>query len=194
MLIKQVDHNGGGNNIRFGDIFTEDQFEGETFDYFLTNPPFGVDWKKQQTEIEREHEKQGFAGRFGAGLPRVNDGSLLFLQHMIAKFERLRPAEHKHGSRLSHRLLRLAVFYWGRRLRRKRDPPVAHRERLAGGYHRPARAAFPDPHALVDRVKHEVPRCLTPDQRERLFLAPEPPRWCIDMHKWPYDGTSAAKP
>jgi hypothetical protein len=89
MLIKQVDHNGGGNNIRFGDIFTEDQFEGETFDYFLTNPPFGVDWKKQQTEIEREHEKQGFAGRFGAGLPRVNDGSLLFLQHMIAKFERL---------------------------------------------------------------------------------------------------------
>ncbi|MGN2393324.1 HsdM family class I SAM-dependent methyltransferase, partial [Pelomicrobium sp. G1] len=72
-----------------------------TFDYFLTNPPFGVDWKKQQKEIEREHEKQGFGGRFGAGLPRVNDGSLLFLQHMIAKFEPVRPAEHKHGSRLA---------------------------------------------------------------------------------------------
>jgi type I restriction enzyme M protein len=74
MLMKQVDHNGGGNNIRFGDSFTEDQFSRETFDYFLTNPPFGVDWKKQQKEIVREHEKLGFAGRFGSGLPRVNDG------------------------------------------------------------------------------------------------------------------------
>jgi type I restriction enzyme M protein len=101
MLIKQVDHNGGANNIRFGDSFTEDQFADETFDYFLTNPPFGVDWKKQQKEIEREHDKLGFAGRFGPGLPRVNDGSLLFLQHMIAKFEPVRPAEHKHGSRLA---------------------------------------------------------------------------------------------
>ncbi len=101
MLMKQVDHNGGGNNIRFGDSFTEDQFAGETFDYFLTNPPFGVDWKKQQKEIQGEHDKLGFAGRFGAGLPRVNDGALLFLQHMIAKFEPVRPAEHKHGSRLA---------------------------------------------------------------------------------------------
>jgi type I restriction enzyme M protein len=66
MLMKQVDHNGGGNNVRFGDSFTDDQFAGETFDYLLTNPPFGVDWKKQQMEIEREHDKVGFAGRFGA--------------------------------------------------------------------------------------------------------------------------------
>src|SRR5262245_33035304 len=101
MLMKQVDHNGGGNNIRFGDSFTEDQFGGETFDYFLTNPPFGVDWKKQQKDIQREHDKLGFDGRFGAGLPRVNDGSLLFLQHMIAKFEPVRPSEHKHRSRLA---------------------------------------------------------------------------------------------
>ncbi len=101
MLMKQVDHNGGGDNIRFGDSFTDDRFEGETFDYFLTNPPFGVDWKKQKNEIQREHEQRGFAGRFGAGLPRVNDGSLLFLQHMIAKFEPVRPAEQKHGSRLA---------------------------------------------------------------------------------------------
>ena len=101
MLMKEVDHNGGGNNVRFGDSFTEDQFAGETFDYFLTNPPFGVDWKKQQKEIQQEHDKRGFDGRFGAGLPRVNDGSLLFLQHMIGKFEPVRPAEHKHGSRLA---------------------------------------------------------------------------------------------
>jgi hypothetical protein len=53
--------------------------------------------------------------------------------------------------------------------------------------------AFPA-ETLMDRVKAEVPRCLTPEQRERLFLTPEPPRWCIDMHKWPYDGTTAAKP
>ncbi len=106
MLMKQVDRNEGENKIRFGDSLISDpkegdQFAGETFDYFLTNPPFGVDWKKQQKEIEREHDKLGFTGRFGAGLPRINDGSLLFLQHMIAKFEPVRPAEHKHGSRLA---------------------------------------------------------------------------------------------
>jgi len=98
MLMKQVDHNGAGNNVRFGDSFTEDQFAGETFDYFLTNPPFGVDWKKQQKDIQQEHDKRGFDGRFGAGLPRVNDGALLFLQHMIAKFEVVLPAD---GSRLA---------------------------------------------------------------------------------------------
>lgn len=101
MLMKQVDHNGGGNNVRYGDSFTEDQFAGETFDYFLTNPPFGVDWKKQQKEIQEEHDKRGFDGRFGAGLPRMNDGSLLFLQHMWDKREPVRPAQHKHGSRLA---------------------------------------------------------------------------------------------
>jgi len=101
MLMKEVSHNGGGNSVRFGDSFTEDKFPDETFDYFLTNPPFGVDWKKQQKEIQREHEKSGFDGRFGAGLPRVNDGSLLFLQHMIDKFEPVRPEKHKHGSRLA---------------------------------------------------------------------------------------------
>lgn len=101
MLMKQVDHNGGGDNVRFGDSFTEDQFPDDTFDYFLTNPPFGVDWKKQQKEIQNEHEKRGFAGRFGAGLPRVNDGALLFLQHMVSKFEPVLPEQHKHGSRLA---------------------------------------------------------------------------------------------
>ncbi|MBA4418509.1 MAG: DNA methyltransferase [Syntrophus sp. (in: bacteria)] len=101
MLMKQVDHNGGGDNIRFGDSFIDDQFHEDKFDYFLTNPPFGVDWKKQQKEIVREHEKIGFGGRFGAGLPRVNDGSLLFLQHMVDKFEPVLPDQLKHGSRLA---------------------------------------------------------------------------------------------
>ena len=104
MLMKDVDQNGGTDNVRFGDIFTDDQFTEppyDNFDYLLANPPFGVDWKRQQKEIEREHDKLGFDGRFGAGLPRVNDGSLLFLQHMISKFEPVQPSEQKHGSRLA---------------------------------------------------------------------------------------------
>ena len=101
MLIKQVDHNGTGENIRYGDTFTDDQFPGETFDYLLANPPFGVDWKKQADEIQKEHDKLGFGGRFGAGLPRVNDGALLFLQHMVSKFEPVQTDQHKHGSRLA---------------------------------------------------------------------------------------------
>ena len=140
MLMKQVDHNGGGDNIRFGDSLTEDRFEGESFDYFLTNPPFGVDWKRQKNEIQDEHDKLGSEGRFGAGLPRVNDGSLLFLQHMWHKREHVRPAEHKHGSRLRHRFQRLAAFHWRRRLRRERHSQVDHRERLARSHHRPAGA------------------------------------------------------
>ena len=101
MLMKEVSHNGGGNNVRYGDTFIEDQFQAEAFDYFLSNPPFGVDWKKQQKEIQKEHEKRGFDGRFGAGLPRVNDGALLFLQHMWSKREDVKPSEHKQGSRLA---------------------------------------------------------------------------------------------
>jgi type I restriction enzyme M protein len=101
MLMKEVSHNGGGDNIRYGDIFTEDQFSTETFDYFLSNPPFGVDWKKQQSVIVKERDKRGFDGRFGAGLPRVNDGALLFLQHMWSKREDVNPKERKEGSRLA---------------------------------------------------------------------------------------------
>jgi type I restriction enzyme M protein len=103
MLIKQIDQNGGSDNIRFGDIFTDDRFTDEDynrFDYLLANPPFGVDWKRQKAEIEREH-KRGMAGRFAAGLPRINDGSLLFVQHMISKFEPVDLEEDKHGSRMA---------------------------------------------------------------------------------------------
>ncbi|TMI73339.1 MAG: SAM-dependent DNA methyltransferase [Bacteroidetes bacterium] len=101
MLIKEVAHNGAGENIQYGDSLTEDKFEGKTFDYLISNPPFGVDWKKQQNEITREHEKLGYSGRFGAGLPRVNDGALLFLQHMMSKFERVDEKNQKYGSRLA---------------------------------------------------------------------------------------------
>jgi len=74
-------------NIRFGNSFTNDHFSGRRFDYMLANPPFGVEWKPEKDAIEREYNERGFDGRFGAGLPRINDGSFLFLQHMISKMK-----------------------------------------------------------------------------------------------------------
>ncbi len=74
-------------NIKFGNTFTVDGLPDEKFDYMLSNPPFGVDWKKAQKVIKAEYENKGMQGRFGAGLPRINDGSLLFLQHMISKMK-----------------------------------------------------------------------------------------------------------
>ncbi|MFN8076744.1 MAG: class I SAM-dependent DNA methyltransferase [Kineosporiaceae bacterium] len=87
-----------GSDIAFGNSFTyaPPTHRGKTFDYLLANPPFGVEWKKVKDEIEEEAEL-GYAGRFGAGLPRINDGSFLFLQHMISKME---PVEGK-GARLA---------------------------------------------------------------------------------------------
>lgn len=73
------------NNIKLGNTLSSDQLAGEQFDYMLSNPPFGVDWKKISGEIKDEHEQKGFDGRFGAGLPRVSDGSLLFLMHLLSK-------------------------------------------------------------------------------------------------------------
>jgi type I restriction enzyme M protein len=84
-------------NIHRGNSFTSDGLAGKTFDYLLANPPFGVEWKKVADEIRDEHASLGFRGRFGAGLPRINDGSLLFLQHMISK---MKPAS-QGGSRLA---------------------------------------------------------------------------------------------
>jgi len=75
-------------NIKFGNTFPQDGLEGETFDYMLSNPPFGVEWKKAEKYIKDEYANRGFAGRFGAGLPSISDGSLLFLQHMISKMKR----------------------------------------------------------------------------------------------------------
>lgn len=75
------------DNICFGDSFTNDCMAGKTFDYMLANPPFGVEWKPEENAIRKEYEEQGFGGRFGAGLPRINDGSFLFLQHMISKMK-----------------------------------------------------------------------------------------------------------
>ena len=92
MLIKgqEIDH------IVHDDSFTADGFQNRNFDYLLTNPPFGVEWKPEQAFIEKEYDEKGFGGRFGAGLPRINDGSFLFLEHMISK---MKPTE-EGGTRL----------------------------------------------------------------------------------------------
>ena len=90
MLIKGED----ADNIALGDTFTKDfhkydeQGQKRSFDYMLANPPFGVEWKQQQRHIENERDSLGYQGRFGAGTPRINDGALLFLQHMIDKMRR----------------------------------------------------------------------------------------------------------
>lgn len=85
MMVKDEDTGSIVLGDTLGDGKTKDGFEGERFHYMLANPPFGVEWKDQKTVVENEHSTHGFAGRFGAGLPAINDGSLLFLQHMMAK-------------------------------------------------------------------------------------------------------------
>jgi len=91
MLIKGQDV----ANIAFGNTLNDDGHTHRKFDYMLSNPPFGVEWKKVEKEVRKEFEQQGFNGRFGPGLPRVSDGSMLFLLHLISK---MRPAS-EGGSR-----------------------------------------------------------------------------------------------
>ena len=81
MLIKGQDV----TNIKLGNTLSNDQLYANKFDYMLSNPPFGVDWKKIEGNIKDEHALKGFDGRFGPGLPRVSDGSLLFLLHLLSK-------------------------------------------------------------------------------------------------------------
>ena len=81
-------------NIKKGNSISDDQLPNEKFDYLITNPPFGVKWKKVQKKVKEEHEELGHGGRFGAGLPSVGDGSFLFLMHLMSKMK-------PEGSRLA---------------------------------------------------------------------------------------------
>ena len=92
LIIKEQDP----KNIVYGNTLSNDGHSVNTFDYMLSNPPFGVDWKKIQKAVRDEYEKRGFNGRFGPGLPRISDGSLLFLLHLLSK---MRPPE-QGGSRI----------------------------------------------------------------------------------------------
>lgn len=94
----------GGNisNVQLGDALADDRMPAETFGYQISNPPYGVDWKKSKAAVVKERDEKGFAGRFGAGLPRISDGQLLFVQHMVSK---MRAPEDGGG--------RIAVFLNG---------------------------------------------------------------------------------
>ncbi|MFR0123250.1 N-6 DNA methylase [Klebsiella pneumoniae] len=94
MLIKGQDI----SNIKLGNTLSDDQLRFNRFDYCLSNPPFGVDWKKVEKQVRDEADQQGFNGRFGPGLPRVSDGSLLFLMHLISKMRQ--PGTDSTGSRI----------------------------------------------------------------------------------------------
>jgi type I restriction enzyme M protein len=83
------------DQIGFGNSLTEDRHQDKKFHYLLSNPPYGVEWKAYQEPIRKEHETKGFEGRFGPGLPRVSDGQLLFLLHMVSKMR-----EDGQGSRI----------------------------------------------------------------------------------------------
>jgi type I restriction enzyme M protein len=93
MLIKGQDI----ANIILGNTLSDDGLPGKHFDYGASNPPFGVEWKKIEKEVRKEAEQLGFSGRFGPGLPRVNDGSLLFLLHLISKMLPAKDGGSKFG-------------------------------------------------------------------------------------------------
>lgn len=93
MLIKGQDI----SQIIHGNTLSDDGLPGKQFDYMLSNPPFGVEWKKIQKTIEKEHKERGFDGRFGPGLPRVSDGSLLFLMHLISKMRPTKDGGSRFG-------------------------------------------------------------------------------------------------
>ncbi|AIF42148.1 class I SAM-dependent DNA methyltransferase [Virgibacillus sp. SK37] len=87
-------------NIRFGNTLSNDAFAGQHFDYLISNPPYGVEWKPAEKVVKAEHESMGLDGRFGAGLPRISDGQLLFLQHLVSKMKPVTEEEPK-GSRVA---------------------------------------------------------------------------------------------
>ena len=95
MLIKGQDV----DNIKQGNTLSNDAFEDKTFDLMFSNPPYGVDWKKVQETVEDEHGKRGFKGRFGPGLPRISDGQMLFLMHLVSKMQDV--AKSPNGSRIA---------------------------------------------------------------------------------------------
>ena len=108
------------DNIGFGSTLSNDRLtRAPAFDYLIANPPYGKDWKRDEDAVRAEHER-GAAGRFAPGLPRISDGQLLFLLHMLAH------CKERDRGRLAHRdhHERLAALHRRRRKRRERDPPL----------------------------------------------------------------------
>ena len=130
MLIKGQDI----SNIIHGNTLSEDGLPGKHFDYMLSNPPFGVEWKKIQKAIKKEHSEKGFDGRFGPGLPRVSDGSLLFLMHLISK---MRPSKDG-GSRFGIVLNGSPLFTGNAGSGESEIRRYVLENDLLGSHHRPA--------------------------------------------------------
>ena len=131
---------------------------GKQFDYMLSNPPFGVEWKKVEKEVRKEHEQQGFNGRFGPGLPRVCDGSLLFLLHLLSK---MRPAKDG-GSRFGIVLNGSPLFTGGAGSGESEIRRYVLENDLRRGHHRPA-----DRHVLQHRHRTYVWIVSQPQARRR---------------------------
>ena len=151
MMLKGQD----ASRIIDGNSFSEDGHQGRTFDYMLANPPFGVEWKKVEDAVKTEAETLGFAGRFGAGLPRDQRWSLPLPSAHDLQNEGTRGRREPNR----HRLQWLAAIHRGGRFRRVRNQAVDHRERLAGGRGGSAGPAFLQHrhlHLLLGRNKQEV--------------------------------------
>jgi len=140
MMVKGYDP----KNIHFGNTLSDDKLPFERFNYCLANPPFGVDWKKAQKAVTDENRYKGHDGRFGPGLPRVSDGSLLFLMHLLSK-----RSDNGGGTRIGIVLNGSPPLHRRGRLRRVGDPPLDSGERLAGGDRRPAHRSL-----LQHRYRH----------------------------------------
>ena len=133
------------SNIVLGNTLSDDGLFGKLFDYMLSNPPFGVEWKKIEKAIREEHEKHGYSGRFGPGLPRVSDGSLLFLLHLLQQDAPGGAGRQPHW----HRAQWFTALHRRRRLGRVRDPPASAGERSGRGDRRAAHR-----HVLQHRHQH----------------------------------------
>ena len=160
MLIKDEDTANIVLGDTLGDGKTGDGFEGERFHYLMANPPFGVEWKDQKDVVQREHKTVGFSGRFGAGLPAIDDGSLLFLQHMISKMHPYEEGdEDQPGSKIRHRP---STARRSSRATRDRDRPTfaagSHRERLARRHRGAARSALLQHRHLHLRLARDKPQ------------------------------------
>ena len=147
MLIKGQDI----TQIIKGNTLSDDGLPHKHFDYMLSNPPFGVEWKKIATQVKAEHKKDGFNGRFGPGLPRVSLTRLAPLPHAPHLQD---ASDQGRWLPLRHRPQRLAPLHRQRRLGRIRDPPLRLRERLRRSHHRPAYR-----HVLQHRHQHLRPGC-----------------------------------
>jgi type I restriction enzyme M protein len=161
------------DNIKFGDTIgdgkTEDYLPDHKFHYMLANPPFGVKWEPEKDTVVNEHDDQGYDGRFGAGYPRINDGSFSVPAAHDLQDAALRP-QGSAGLAHRHRVQWVAALHRRCGFRRERNPPLDHRERLAGGHRGAPRSALlqhRNQHVHLDRHQSQGPRAQGEDPTDQ---------------------------